>query len=259
MKILILYSGGLDSLIMHHYAKIKYPSAQIIFNYYDMGQEYNFKEMAVLPSNVTIRKLEWLNEDIKTVGKENTQNIMIPGRNLVLAIIGACQELPDEIWMGALQGEVHNEATDKNYEFLNRTNNVLSYVLAPYGVQPVVRFPLADAGFGKFEATKWYIDNGGDIEALLNSSSCLTKEATNSCDNCGSCIVCLRRWGIFSQLGLHEEYIHHPITEMSDANRRVLHEMVYGTHYDEYRKREILPALEHYAIEHNTTIDSLLK
>jgi len=248
MKIVILYSGGLDSLIMNHYAKINFPDSEVKLCYYDIGQEYNFKEIKALPDNVLIRKLDWLNDNVECVSKENTQNIMIPGRNLALATLVACQELPDKIWMGALQGEIHDEATDKNYSFLDHINKTLSYVLAPYGVEPKVEFPLADAGFGKFESVKWFIENSGSIEELLKSSSCLTKEHDDDCDNCGLCIVCLRRWGIFNQLGIEETYIHHPINEMNLANKKMIKEMLkgelgYDCHYDEYRRREIMPAL----------------
>jgi 7-cyano-7-deazaguanine synthase in queuosine biosynthesis len=257
MKICILYSGGLDSIIMHHWAKINYPEAEILLNYYDLGQDYNFKELAVLPSEVKIRTLDWLEGTY--FSKENTQNIMIPGRNLALATLVACQELPDKIWMGALKGEIHEEATDKNFQFKELINKTLGYVLSPYNKRPEVEFPLAEAGFGKFEATEWYLNNQGDIPTLINSSSCLSAESTSNCDNCGLCIVCLRRWGIFSQLGLTECYIHHPIEEMTVDNKAMIKEMLKGEeglpcHYDHFRRREIIPALTHYLTGVNRSI-----
>lgn len=263
MKIAILFSGGLDSLIMQHYAKVKYPEAEVGLYYYDLGQEYNFKELSVLPRDVKIRNIDWIEGKDSVFAKENTQNIMIPGRNLALATLVVCQELPDKIWMGALQGELHDAATDKNYKFLELLNNTLSYVLAPYGVKPEVEFPLADAGFGKFEATEWYINNGGDIKLLIDSSSCLTDESNDYSDNCGTCIVCMRRWGIFSQLGLEEEYIHHPIKEMSEDNKKMLIEMMKGEeglncHYDEFRRREIMPAFFKYLKDNKLTAEEVL-
>jgi 7-cyano-7-deazaguanine synthase in queuosine biosynthesis len=249
MKICILFSGGLDSIIMNHWATVNYPDAEIVLVYYDIGQDYNFKERAVLPSTVKIRNLDWL-EGVY-FSKENTQNIMIPGRNFALVTLAACQELPDKIWMGALQGEIHDYATDKNYKFKSMINDSLAYVLSPYGKTPEVEFPLADAGFGKFEATEWYIQNNGDIDTLINSSSCLSNESNNDCHNCGQCIVCLRRWGIFLQLGLTEDYIHHPIDEISLENKKMIKEMLNGEkglpcHYDSFRRREIIPALRIY-------------
>ncbi|MGZ4849781.1 MAG: 7-cyano-7-deazaguanine synthase [Candidatus Bathyarchaeia archaeon] len=245
MKICILYSGGLDSLIMKRYAEVYYPNAQIDLVWYNIGQEYNSKEYLALPSSAKIRTVQWLDDDTLTVEKENTQNIMIPGRNMALAVLAACQFLPDEIWLGALMGEVHEEATDKNWDFLFEVNNLLSYVLAPYGKNPEVKFPLAEAGMGKLESVQWFLENGGTKEQVLNSSSCLSGGVHK---NCGQCIVCLRRWGIFYQLGIEEEYEKHPVWNMSEPNKKMVCEMLKGElgeecHYDEYRRREIIPAL----------------
>ena len=162
MKILILYSGGLDSKIMELYAKINHPNDEIKKVWFDIGQEYSEKEMKCLDSDVDIRKIDYL-KDFKCVGKEGNPcgNIMIPGRNAVLALLGASIYLPDEIWLGALCGETHKEATDKNYEFLEKFNTFVNYVLSPYTKKEIkLRFPLADAGFGKLDSVKWALENG---------------------------------------------------------------------------------------------------
>lgn len=249
MKIVILYSGGLDSVIMHHLAKKEYPNSNILLRYYNIGQEYAEKEMKNLPQETLIRNIDWIRGSDDIQQKENTHNIMIPGRNLVLATLVACQELPDQIWLGALQGEIHDKATDKNYTFLDLINTTINYVISPYTEKDIlVRFPLADKGFGKFESVKYYLDTGGSPETLLKSSSCLSAEKNEDTNNCGHCIVCLRRWGIFSQLGLKEKYVHHPVYEMSNDNKKMILEMLKGeinqpSHYDEFRRREIMPAL----------------
>lgn len=246
MKILILYSGGLDSLIMKRWAEVHYPDAEVVCSWYDIGQEYNDKERAVLPPFVEQLKLDWLSTDTVAQGKDGSAsgNIYIPGRNLVLATAGACKHLPDEVWMGALQGEVHDKATDKNWEFIARASDTLSYVLSPFKPTGVkVKFPLASAGLNKLTATKWALENGVSRETIVHSSSCLSGER----GNCGTCIVCFRRWGIFRQLGLHESYNKHPLH--SEENLNVAIEMMYGTHYDDDRKAEILPALPGWFIQ----------
>jgi|SRR6185437_14709644 len=240
MKILILFSGGLDSLTMKRYADVMYPDAEVTCVYYDLGQEYAHKEMAVLPSFVEKLKLDWLDQNTTSKGKDGSASgsIYIPGRNLALAVNAACKYLPDEVWMGALLGETHDNATDKNWEFLNRASETLSYVLSPFKPSGVkVRFPLAEGGFNKLTATKWALEHGISKEEVLRSSSCLSGEE----GNCGSCIVCFRRWGIFRQLGFEENYNVHPL--LCEENLEVVLEMMYGTHYDFHRQEEILPAL----------------
>lgn len=240
MKILILYSGGLDSKIMELYAKINHPNDEIKKVWFDIGQEYSEKEMKCLDSDVDIRKIDYL-KDFKCVGKEGNPcgNIMIPGRNAVLALLGSSIYLPDEIWLGALCGETHKEATDKNYEFLENFNTFVNYVLSPYTKKEIkLRFPLADAGFGKLDSVKWALENGLTKEELLLTSSCLSGEK----GNCGVCIVCVRRWGIFKQLGIHEKYNNSLF--FNKESLIYLKEIITNDYYDKYRKEEIIPALK---------------
>jgi len=239
MKIVILFSGGLDSLIMKKYAEFYFPEAEVVCVFYDIGQEYLEKEMAALPDYVIRRKLDWLGGKAAAAKEGSTSgNIYIPGRNLVLATLVACADLPDEIWMGALLGETVAHGTDKNYEFLEHANRTLNYVLSPFKTKIQVRFPLADAGFNKFTATKWALENGLPAQEIIDSSSCLSGEA----GKCGHCVVCFRRFGIFTQLGLTETYNVDPLSVKE--NQAIIYEMLYGTYYDEHRKQEILPALE---------------
>lgn len=244
MNILILYSGGLDSLIMKRYAEVNYPDATVTCVFYNIGQEYAHKEIAALPDFVIQRELPWLNVDFdgqtKTASKEGSAsgNIYIPGRNMLLATAAACMYLPDQIWMGALQGETHDEATDKNGTFLAKMNDTLGYVLSPFKRNIKVRFPLADAGMNKLRAVKWAVHNGVTEQQIKISSSCLSGED----GNCGKCVVCLRRWGIFKQLGIpQEQYNVDPLN--TPELRELVTAMKTGTHYDEDRKSEILPAL----------------
>lgn len=248
MKIGILYSGGLDSKIMYEMAKRKFPHAEIVCVWYNIGQGYNYKEQSVLPDFVKIRQVDWLSDDYVPESKEgsNSGNIIIPGRNMVLATLMATQELPDEIWMGALLGETHEQSTDKNYTFLEKINDTLSYVLSPFKKNIKVRFPLADSGFGKLEAVQYALSVGVPAKELLTTSSCLSSEK----GNCGKCVVCARRWGIFTQLGLDEKYNVHPTKVKENLEMFITivdGEITGDCHYDEFRRREIVPTLiSHY-------------
>lgn len=250
-SVAILYSGGLDSLIMRHYADVH--SYKVRCLWYDIGQPYNEKELAALPSFVERRTLEWLTplagnstvspvDGIKGKGNETGQ-IYIPGRNAVLVTAAACMTLADEIWLGALLGETHKAATDKNEEFRALVSSMLEYTLKPFRqdrLDPIrVNFPLAEAGFNKLTSVAWALKTGLSKGQILSTSSCLSSEP----GNCGHCVVCLRRWGIFSQLGFSEEYNVPPLEQ--DSNLKILDEMMRfeQSYYDDHRKSEILPAL----------------
>ncbi len=245
MRICILYSGGLDSAIMKRYAEVTYPNAEIDLLYVDLGHDYAYKEKAVLPNNVELLPLT-LPSAASPVGKtgSNSGNIIIPGRNLLLAVVGACMKQPDQIWLGALMGEIHAGSTDKNTTFRDKLNDVLAYVFSPFANVPQVVFPFVDQNWGKLEITKWALENGFTQDELMSTSSCLSGQE----GKCQNCVVCMRRWGIFLQLGFSEEYAN-PLFSDPEAVKMCI-EMVkgersseYNCHYDEFRRREIVPAL----------------
>lgn len=246
MDICILYSGGLDSLIMKRYADVNYPEANVRCLYFDIGQDYAQKEINALPSFVEVRKVDWLakGQDLHSKDGSSSGSIIIPGRNAVLATLAASITLADEIWMGGLMGENHSQSTDKNETFISFFNNMVGYVYSPFKDNGIkLRFPFLDEKWGKFEAAQWAIENGVESSTMVNSSSCLSGEH----GNCGKCVVCARRWGIFKQLGFNEVYNVHPLS--AKDNRRMIFEMIEGElykecHYDEYRRREIIPALK---------------
>jgi 7-cyano-7-deazaguanine synthase in queuosine biosynthesis len=240
--IVILYSGGLDSRTMYHYALTKYADAKIECLFFDYGQPYADKEIKALLPNVEVRKVDWMGENDQPVGKLGSKsksgNIFIPGRNLAMAVLAACIKLPDEIWLGACLGETHAESTDKNETFLEKSNDTLNYVLSPFKEHIKVRFPIVDEGWGKLDAIRWAFENGLSADVLTSTCSCLNDSKEK---NCGYCVTCVRRFHIFNQLGIAEEYEQNPLTTMPEMYL----EMLKGeeSHYDKYRRDEIIPSL----------------
>lgn len=243
--IVILYSGGLDSYLMGEYAKEttdpKYTKITKVF--FDIGAPNNYKEREILPPDVEVLDMKWFCQG--PIGKDGnaTGNIFIPGRNMVFATIAAAKYLPDEIWLGALKGEDHDQATDKNLTFLGMQNDLLKYVLTPFkeGPFPQLVFPFIDRGWGKLDITRYGVEKGlGDL--IVQTRSCLSDTPTN----CGRCAVCARRRGIFMQLGLTEQYDIEPFE--ASENAQMLAELISEdySHYDQHRKDEVVPALLQY-------------
>lgn len=267
-KIVILYSGGLDSLIMDTLAK--HEGHEITRVFFNIGQPNLEKELRALEistnagRDVRRRNVDWLGLANGPMGKAGSAsgNIYIPGRNLVLASLAACIYLPDEIWLGALHGETHAGATDKNYPFRNHATDILSYTLSPFksdGVKLV--YPLAERGWNKLDAARWALTEGGlSPKDLTDSSSCLN--AGEHWRKCGECVVCLRRWGLFTILGkelnvsFDETFDHHPLT--CPDNRVALRQMLTGDYYDEARMAEVVPALPIYAEQCAVSVEWLI-
>ena len=252
-KIVILYSGGLDSFIMKKLAENKYPNDEIKLVHFNIGQAYSEKEDKAISDSgyeVDIRKVEWLakGQELDSKLGSNSGNIIIPGRNMILSSLAASIYQADYIWMGGLKGEDHEGSTDKNQEFIDKTNHLWSYVYSPFERVPKLVFPLIEQNWGKFEATEWVYKNGfATKEDLLQTSSCLS----DTIGNCGHCVVCCRRKYIFKQLGFEEKYEQEPLTGKN--NLEMIITMLKTPldaeddhkkyHYDSWRRREIIPGL----------------
>jgi len=249
-KITILYSGGLDSFIMKKLAESKGYETELI--HFDIGQGYSKKEMDAISNSgydVEIRKVDWLRPNQELSGKQenNSGNIFIPGRNAVLATLAASITMNTEVWMGGLKGEDHDKATDKNKKFIDKTNELWSYVYSPFDTVPKLVFPLVDMNWGKFEAVEWlFKNNHATKEEIVKTSSCLSDTDEK---NCGICVVCCRRKYIFKQLGFEEQYEQNPLTGKDNLNMII--EMLKtpvdakdsDVHYDKWRRQEIIPGL----------------
>lgn len=216
MKITILYSGGLDSTILYAYAKVNYPNAAISCVWFHHGHSAAIQEEAVLPSFVKVRRMEWLQlSDVVgyTSKSENGQSeaSYIPGRNLVFAVLAACQDVPDEIWMGTLENEVHDYSVDRSAKFMEDTSKLLSYVLSPFKPNVKLRAPLAEAGFDKFKEIEWALQNALTQNDIIATWSCynLNHNVVNQVP-CGDCAQCMRRKILFGTLGFEEKYIQDP-------------------------------------------------
>ncbi len=217
MKIVILYSGGLDSMILYRWTRINYPAAEIMCLYYDYGNPVCLAEIKSLPPTAVVKKIEWFNNSTQNLRSKDEDahkgNIYIPGRNLVFATLAACQELPDYIFMGGLSEEAHERATDKNVVFIDKFNDVMQYVLSPFK-HIELRFPFVENNMTKGDIIKWALKNGVTVDDIISTYSCYA--GTENETPCGICHACIKNFSYFYWLGLPFKSIWHPFTD-SDA------------------------------------------
>lgn len=236
MKICILYSGGLDSLIMRQMAKVEYPEAEVKLIYYQHGADSEIEEINLLPPEVEIRNVDWLTDSHRPVAKKDDPMggaIYIPGRNMVFATLAACQELPDEIWMGTLYDECNPSATDKNNVFRTGLNETLNYVLSPFIDKVTVRFPFVEKQMTKVDTVRWALANGLSKEDVTASVSCWHyNEAEQKA--CGRCKQCFKRFFVMLINGIRETNL-------------MVNPLLNGQHYVEYYMTKENPNLD----EHN--------
>lgn len=188
-KVVILYSGGLDSRIMYRMAEQQ--NYDITLLYYDYGNPDCLAELETLPESVTVRKVQWFDNSTDRLLEKSTEKnkgaMYIPGRNLVFIILAACQELPDEIWLGSTYNEVNDLATDKNLTFKDKTEELINYTLKPFKNNIKVRYPIYEAKMDKEEIIDWMFKNnfGDDVR---NSISCYHPINNKECGICHQCM-----------------------------------------------------------------------
>lgn len=244
MLIVLLYSGGLDSRIMAHYAKVKYPKAEVKCLYYAHGAPAEQNEISTLPDFVEVRRLDWLTPEKGPVAKATDPAagaIYIPGRNMVFATLAACQELPDQIWLGALKDEQHEQATDKNQTFADLAGETLEYVLSPFLKGSLfIRAPLAEMKWTKLSSLEWALTNGLSAEEVLKTVSCYGPHGKP----CGNCRACIKRAVNFGAAGLYEEHVDEgPLHNTYGQDRALEYFNLTNPNFDEQEMIRVLKLL----------------
>ena len=212
-KIVVMYSGGLDSFALLFVAKQQNPEAEIVCVYWDHEHGASVAERNSLPDFVEVRHCEWMSrvQGYHAIKGNPNGAIYIPGRNLVFAVLTACQYLPDEIWLGALYEENNSSNTDKNDKFIKDTTSLLQYVLKDFSPSVTLRTPLVELQLTKRGVVKHLIDNGCPVSEITATMSCYQQEDPFEKIPCGSCLQCLKRWAVFGSLGFSETCRTHPL------------------------------------------------
>lgn len=172
MSKVLLYSGGLDSFIAWHF--IGKPDAL----YADLGHRYAKKELSAIKKTIpatTVVSIPW-------VGKFEREDAYIPARNLLLATLPVIAGY-DEVCIVSQKDEM--ELPDRSPVFFEKASSLLGWLQER---EVVVFTPFADVD--KTDMVTWYMENVGDLEALLSTVGCYSSEK----GHCGKCQSCFRRW-----------------------------------------------------------------
>jgi 7-cyano-7-deazaguanine synthase len=192
----ILFSGGLDSMIMYNYAIAC--DLDPVCIYVDLGHPYAHKEKAAMA-----RRSRWMPKveiiELSTLWhliEKRMSNQIIPSRNVLLAVIGGM--FSPEVWLGALDGEQLGKEHDKSPRFFEDTTKLLTFTNEFFQKETRVFAPFAY--MSKSETLRWALDNGIPLEELLATSSCYDGEK----GKCGVCLTCVKRRLAFLANGIEE-------------------------------------------------------
>lgn len=262
MNDVVLYSGGLDSFLVHHYLKKNDIDHRLL--YFDLGGKYSNNEISLFQSDKFISTLNQNVEISKclNMGSLEHEDAYIPNRNIVATIMAHSICNCDNIWIG---GTLSDRVNDNNREVFLHISNLLSKV---HNKKITVTSPFWDDH--KCALIKYFVDNNGwglynnriDVQqSLINCTfSCYypdeEKTVTAIIDNntqykyttreCMKCPACFRKamsllaGGIFVPLkftaqALINKYNEEAIRYINDADndRVMLPRMLATIRYEE--------------------------
>jgi 7-cyano-7-deazaguanine synthase len=238
-KVVVMLSGGMDSTIAFHIAKARYGS-DMMGLWLNIGQPYADKEAKVVKGlkyrfsdYVEMINLPILHSRFGNMPTVDQQ--VIPGRNFTLATIGA--HFGDEVWICALDGEMHDKMPDKNEQFFTSITSALTQA---YGFDVKVVTPFLD--LTKAELIRYALDLGVREEEILNTSTCYDPVHAK----CGECSACVKRWIALRLNDMREKTAKDPAkSEWAQAYKayiRLAWDYQDFSHYNEKRIKETMQA-----------------
>lgn len=209
-KLVICWSGGMDSFIAYHYAieELGYAPEDIMCLNFDIGHNYSEKEK---------RAREEIGIPFKTIpiGLINPElfdnavdkdNYIIPARNLIFATIAS--SFGERVWIVGVKFENHYQMYDKNEAFFRTASLACSQAT---GAPTIVESPFID--WTKTQMIEWAISKGL-IEGLRKTVSCY-HDTHKRCGNCGLCwkrAIAMYMAGGEEVLPELQEYVVYPFT-----------------------------------------------
>lgn len=226
MNGILLYSGGLDSLMCYYWLTEKSLtrfSNNLDTLYVNLNHRYARKELKAI-SSLPITPTHTLHSDYGYYFEKGDAHI--PGRNLLLSMFAAGLDY-SIIWLVAQKGE--QNIPDRSPEFFQQTSEQLSF----HFERPIsLKNPFLDVY--KSQMVKWFLKSH-PAEWLIKSISCYSEEE----GHCGQCTSCFRKYVSLTINKVDcENIFNRNVKEWGKQN--------YLPHidtYDQFRKKEILEVL----------------
>ena len=184
-KMVLLFSGGMDSVIFDHLLK---PDVLL---YLPTGSKYEHIETKklddlVMKGHIDGKKLVVL-EDVLNLSLFERDDAIVPNRNAFLLLFASLYG--ETLILGSVQGD---RSYDKDEVFYTRMSDLLNHMWQEQHWTEEKKFTVMSPykNTTKTQLVKDYLADGGQPEILLESYSCYEgKEKL-----CGWCKPCFRKW-----------------------------------------------------------------
>ena len=176
-KTVLLYSGGMDSLIIDQIMK-----PDVLLNI-SMDSNYDKRERLSMKYDDRMIFLD----DVLNLGQYERDDAIIPNRNAHLVLLAS--HYGETILLGSVSGD---RSFDKDEKFYMRMEDLLNHMWQEQHWTEERKFevyyPYKDKT--KTELVKEFLENEGQVTALAESYSCYEGGEKH----CGTCKACFRKW-----------------------------------------------------------------
>ena len=192
-NMVLLFSGGMDSVIFDHLLK---PDVLL---YLPTGSKYEYIETQKLDDlamkgYIDSKKLVVL-PDVLNLSLFERDDAIVPNRNAFLLLFASLYG--ETLILGSVQGD---RSFDKDEVFYTRMSDLLNHMWQEQHSTEAKNFTVMSPykNTTKTQLVKDYLADGGNPEILLESYSCYEgKEQL-----CGWCKPCFRKWGSLHNNGI---------------------------------------------------------
>ena len=190
-KSVLLYSGGMDSLMIDYLMK-----PDILLNV-NMRSSYDARERESFAHdklNVDMSRMIYLHDELNLEDYERDDAI-VPNRNAHLVLLAS--HYGETIWLGSVSGD---RSFDKDQAFYLHMETLLNHMWQEQHWTEERRFTISSPfkDITKTRLVQEYLYSGGKSESLLKSYSCYEGEEKH----CGHCKACFRKWVALENNGI---------------------------------------------------------
>lgn len=184
-KKVLLFSGGMDSLIIEHFIK---PDILLYIPSKSSYEEIETKKLYELVDGGYVDKDKLVVfEDTLNLKRFERDDYIVPNRNAFYLLLASM--IGETLILGSVSGDRSN---DKDEIFFSKINDLMDYMWKEQHWCEERKFnvisPYKDTT--KTELVRKYLDTGGSTRALLKSYSCYS----GNDKPCGVCKPCFRKW-----------------------------------------------------------------
>ena len=196
-KSVLLYSGGMDSLMIDHLLK-----PDVLLNI-SMNSAYDTRERETMDSLIhstmetseqSYKETVFLDDEID-LGRYERDDAIIPNRNAHLVLLAS--HYGETIWLGSVHGD---RSFDKDEEFYKHMETLLNHMWQEQHWTEERKFEISSPfkDRTKTDLVSIYLHEGGTKENLLQSYSCYEGREKH----CGHCKACFRKWVALENYGI---------------------------------------------------------